>query len=133
MFGQGIRNHLITAILAVAAGGAVGSGATYVVTTTPEPHAGGTTTAIPPRFDVLTDSRYPQFHCDLTLSREAMCRSDPDFRTMVQHQIVLKVHPGDPTRISVGAFGTRVDGITWSELAKGVIVGTTTVRATVSK
>ncbi|CUW41645.1 protein of unknown function [Magnetospirillum sp. XM-1] len=78
---------------------------------------------IPPRFYVqAVGPRKIVFYCDLTANTLALCRSDSDWRTMENQQIVLGRHPGDPTRIKIGVFGTWETGLTWRELSRGVTI-----------
>lgn len=41
----------------------------------------------------------------------------------------IRRHHGDPTRVTINAYGTRREGITWTELSKGVVVGGYHLRA----
>jgi hypothetical protein len=86
-------------------------------------HAATPNGDIPPRFYVQAQgARKIVFYCDLTANTLALCRSDPDWRTMENQQIVLERHPGDPTRIKIGVFGTWETGLTWQELSRGVTI-----------
>lgn len=125
-----LKNNVLAAIMASIAGLGVIGGGYYIVKTTTSAESGGSgITPIPPRFYVQARGPRPSaFYCDLTIDINAMCRSDPDWRTMENHQIVLARHPGDVTRIMVGAFGTWERGLTWQQLSQGVTVGGYTVQ-----
>lgn len=68
------------------------------------------------------------FTCDLTVYKERFCESGPLHRDSGK-TIALMQHAGDPTRFMAKTGFSKVTGIPWSGLLKGVKVFDMTLKA----